>query len=186
MILAGTILATIVLRRAPGMSMLRIPVFTWTMVATCLNVLFAFPALLGALGLIFVARHTDIAVNPATYLNLFWFYGHPVVYVMFFPFVGAALEVLATNARRRMAGYGPFVLAIIGFAATVDGGVGPPHVHDRPGHQPVLRGHQHRADGVRRRRVPRRLPDHVGRGDRDAHLDTVCARPSSRSSSWAA
>ena len=118
MILAGTILATIVLRRAPGMSMLRIPVFTWTMVATCLNVLFAFPALLGALGLIFVARHTDIAVNPAAYLNLFWFYGHPVVYVMFFPFVGAALEVLATNARRRMAGYGPFVLAIIGFAAT--------------------------------------------------------------------
>jgi len=118
MILAGTILATIVLRRAPGMSMLRIPVFTWTMVATCLNVLFAVPALLGALGLIFVARHTDIAVNPAAYLNLFWFYGHPVVYVMFFPFVGAALEVLATNARRRMAGYGPFVLAIIGFAAT--------------------------------------------------------------------
>jgi len=95
------------------MSMLRIPVFTWTMVATCLNVLFAFPALLGALGLIFVARHTDIAVNPAAYLNLFWFYGHPVVYVMFFPFVGAVAEVFSAFCRRRLFGYEFFVGATI-------------------------------------------------------------------------
>jgi cytochrome c oxidase subunit 1 len=100
------------------MTMLRIPVFSWTMVATCFNVLFAFPALVGAMGLIFVARHTSIGVDPNTYLNLFWFYGHPVVYVMFFPFVGASLEVIATAAGRRMSGYGVFVFAILGFAAT--------------------------------------------------------------------
>jgi cytochrome c oxidase subunit I len=117
MLLAGTVLATILLRRPQGMTMLRLPVFTWTMVATCLNVLFAFPALLGALVMIFLARHTHVSVDPNAYLNLFWFYGHPVVYVMFFPFVGAALEVIAVGARRRMAGYGPFVLAILGFAA---------------------------------------------------------------------
>jgi cytochrome c oxidase subunit I len=118
MILAGTVLTTICLRRAPGMTMLRIPVFSWTMVVTCLNVLFAFPALVAAMALIFLARHTSIGIDPNVYLNLFWFYGHPVVYVMFFPFVGAALEVLATAAGRRMAGYGAFVLAILGFAAT--------------------------------------------------------------------
>jgi cytochrome c oxidase subunit 1 len=117
-ILAGTILTTICLRRAPGMTMLRMPVFTWTMVATCLNVLFAVPALIGAMGLLFIARHTNVGVDPNAYLNLFWFYGHPIVYVMFFPFVGAALEVLATAAGRRLAGYGVFVLAILGFAAT--------------------------------------------------------------------
>lgn len=117
-ILAGTIVATVLLRRAPGMTMLRVPVFSLTMVATCFNVLFAFPALVGAMGLLFVARHTSIGVDPNTYLNLFWFYGHPVVYVMFFPFVGASLEVIATAAGRRMSGYGVFVVAILGFAAT--------------------------------------------------------------------
>jgi cytochrome c oxidase subunit 1 len=121
MLLAGCVLATIVARRAPGMTMLRLPVFTWTMVVTCLMVLTAFPALLLALGLLMLDRHgIDIfkgASGPADYQYLFWFYGHPVVYVMFFPFVGAALEVIATFSGRRPFGYKGVVISLLVFAA---------------------------------------------------------------------
>ena len=51
------------------------------------------------------------------YQHLFWFYGHPVVYVMFFPFVGAVAEVVATFARRRFFGYRAFVVSLLAFAA---------------------------------------------------------------------
>ena len=97
---AGCILATALRRRAPGMTLMRMPVFTWTMVVTCLMVVFGFPALLVALGLLWAQRHFGgVLVGGAgavDYQALFWFYGHPVVYVMFFPFVGMVGEVLAT------------------------------------------------------------------------------------------
>jgi cytochrome c oxidase subunit 1 len=93
MILAATVLWTALRCRAPGMTLLRMSVFTWSMVASCLMVIAAFPSLLVAMSLLAAGR-----VDPSMfdqnmwdigYQNLFWFYGHPVVYVMFFPFVGA-------------------------------------------------------------------------------------------------
>ena len=91
-LLAAPILATIAGYRAPGMTMLRVPVFTWTMVVTCLMVLTAFPVLVVAMALLLAERHGahifDSSGGPIAYQHLFWFYGHPVVYVMFFPFVG--------------------------------------------------------------------------------------------------
>jgi cytochrome c oxidase subunit 1 len=62
------------------------------------------------------AIFNDNVVNVA-YQNLFWFYGHPVVYVMFFPFVGAVAEVLATFSGRRYVGYKPTVASLMAFAA---------------------------------------------------------------------
>jgi len=110
-LLAACQLATIVARRAPGMTMLRLPVFTWTMVVTCLMVLTAFPSLLIAMGGLALDRHgVDVypgAGGATAYQHLFWFYGHPVVYVMFFPFVGASLEVIATFSGRRVFGRNP-------------------------------------------------------------------------------
>src|SRR3954452_22425424 len=76
LVLAGVILATVLLRRAPGMSMLRLPVFVWTEIVTCLMVLAAFPALLAAMTLIYLQSHFGVSVDPVVYLNLFWFYGH--------------------------------------------------------------------------------------------------------------
>ena len=118
---AACILATIATRRAPGMTMLRLPVFSWTMVATTLMVLTAFPALVAAMGLLLLDRHgADIFRSPGgpgSYQHLFWFYGHPVVYVVFFPFVGAVGEVIATFSRRRFFGYPIFVVSILTFAA---------------------------------------------------------------------
>jgi cytochrome c oxidase subunit 1 len=121
MFLATTVLWTILRMRAPHMTMLRIPVFCWSMVATTLMVLMAFPSLLVALGMISLAR-----IDPSLashnlfnvgYQHLFWFYAHPVVYVMFFPFVGAVAEVIATFSGRRFFGYKGTALALLAFAA---------------------------------------------------------------------
>jgi cytochrome c oxidase subunit I len=120
-VMAGCLLATVAGRRAPGMTMLRVPPFTWAMVATVLMVLTAFPALLVAMALLLVDRHGgdvfDSPGGPLAYQHLFWFYGHPVVYVMFFPFVGAVAEVVATFSRRRFFGYAGFVVSMLLFAA---------------------------------------------------------------------
>ncbi len=119
-LLAGCVLATILRLRAPGMTLLRIPVFSWTMVVTCFMVLASFPVLIVAMALLFYDRHYggvfDSAGGPIAYQNLFWFYGHPVVYVMFFPFVGAAAEVIAVFSGRRFFGYSAMVLSLLAFA----------------------------------------------------------------------
>jgi cytochrome c oxidase subunit 1 len=103
------------------MTMLRLPPFTWTMVASTLMVLTAFPAVVLAMALLIADRHgIDVfrgAGGPAAYQHLFWFYGHPVVYVMFFPFLGAVAEVVSTFSRRRFFGYAIFVVSLLTFAA---------------------------------------------------------------------
>jgi cytochrome c oxidase subunit 1 len=119
--MAGSIMATLLHRRAPGMTMLRLPVFCWTMFATVLMVLFAFPVLVVTMALLWVDRQWGGVFTspdgPVTYQHLFWFYGHPVVYVMFFPFVGAVGEVLAVFSGRRFFGYRWFTVSILLFAA---------------------------------------------------------------------
>ena len=117
----GATLWTIVRLRAPGVTLMRIPVFAWAQLVTCLMVFAAFPALLAAMVLVSVGRidpylFTSNAWNIG-YENLFWFYGHPVVYVMFFPFVGCVAEALATFSGRRFFGYQGTVLSLLAFAA---------------------------------------------------------------------
>ena len=119
-LLAGTVLWTMLRLRAPGVTMLRLPVFAWTMVVTCLMTLAAFAALLAALGVLIASRIDPAFVDNTwvlAYQNLFWFYGHPVVYIMFFPFVGCVAEVLATFAGRRFFAYRGTVLSLLTFGA---------------------------------------------------------------------
>jgi cytochrome c oxidase subunit 1 len=122
LILGATVLWTILRMRAPGMTMLRIPVFSWSMVVTCLMTLTAFPSLLTAMGVLTVERIAPGVLTSSNawnvaYQHLFWFYGHPVVYVMFFPFVGCVAEVLAVFTGRRYFGYKGTALALLVFAA---------------------------------------------------------------------
>ncbi|HEX7297731.1 MAG TPA: cbb3-type cytochrome c oxidase subunit I [Solirubrobacteraceae bacterium] len=121
LLLGACILATLVGRRAPGMTMLRLPVFCWAMLVTSLMVVTSFPALLTAMGGLLLDRHGVHvyrgAYGASAYQDLFWFYGHPVVYVMFFPFVGAALQVIAALSRRRLFGYKGVTLSLLAFAA---------------------------------------------------------------------
>jgi cytochrome c oxidase subunit 1 len=121
MFIAGAVLWTALRLRAPGMTLLRMPVFTWSMVVTCLMVVASFPSLLAADVLLAWGRSDPSIFHHnawnIAYQNLFWFYGHPVVYVMFFPFVGAVAEVLATFSGRRYVGYKPTVVSLLAFAA---------------------------------------------------------------------
>jgi cytochrome c oxidase subunit 1 len=87
----------------------------------CLLVVFSFPAVIAAMVLLYIDRTGggvfDGTVGAVDYQHLFWFYAHPVVYVMFFPFVGAVLEVIATFSRKRVFGYKPMVFALLLFTA---------------------------------------------------------------------
>lgn len=109
--------------RAPGMTMWRLPIFTWEMIATSLLVFMAFPALTATLLLLFVDRHFgghafDPAYggSPILYQHLFWFFGHPEVYVMILPYFGIISEVVATFSGRPIFGYTGMVLAAIAIA----------------------------------------------------------------------
>jgi cytochrome c oxidase subunit I len=117
----GSVLATVLRLRAPGMTMLRLPVFCWSMVVTCLMVVVSFPVLLAAMALLEYDRLFggvfDAVHGAETWQHLFWFYGHPVVYVMFFPFVGAVAEVAAVFSARRFFGYTGTTLSFLLFAA---------------------------------------------------------------------
>jgi cytochrome c oxidase subunit 1 len=118
-LLATCILATIIGLRAPGMTMLRLPVFTWTMLAATLMIVMTVPVLGVGMALLLAERlGADIFNNeggPIAYQNLFWFFGHPAVYIMFFPFLGITAEVVSTFSRRRFVGYKPLILALLAF-----------------------------------------------------------------------
>jgi cytochrome c oxidase subunit I len=118
-LVAACILATIIRLRAPGMTMLRLPVFSWTMLATVLMVVMSVPVLAVGMALLLADRLGasiyESSGGPIAYQNLFWFFGHPAVYVMFFPFLGITADVVATFARKRFTGYRPLILALIVF-----------------------------------------------------------------------
>ena len=118
LLISGCLLATVLRRRAPDMTLLRMPVFTWAIVASVLMVVVSFPVLIVAMALLFAERQWgDLLGGGVTYQHLFWFFGHPVVYVMFFPFIGVVGEVLATFSDRRFFGYVFFVASLLLFAS---------------------------------------------------------------------
>jgi cytochrome c oxidase subunit I len=121
LLMAGCVTATVARRRAPGMALLRMPVFTWTALVSVLMVVGCFPVLIGAMVLLYIDRHGGNIYTGFTgaidYQDLFWFFGHPVVYVMFFPYLGAAAEAIAVSSHKRWFGYTAFVGSIMLFAA---------------------------------------------------------------------
>jgi cytochrome c oxidase subunit I len=109
--------------RAPGMTMWRIPIFTWEMVATSLLIFMAFPSLTATLLLLFVDRRLGGHVfdpsfggSPILYQHLFWFFGHPEVYVLILPYFGVISEVISTFSGRPLFGYTGMVLAAFAIA----------------------------------------------------------------------
>ncbi|HET9028649.1 MAG TPA: cbb3-type cytochrome c oxidase subunit I [Candidatus Aquilonibacter sp.] len=115
--------ATTFLLRAPGMTMWRVPIFTWEMMATALLILMAFPSLTAVLFMVLIDRHLgghffDPAYggNPILYQHLFWFFGHPEVYVMVLPYFGIVTEVIATFSRKPVFGYVGLVISAFAIA----------------------------------------------------------------------
>ncbi len=125
----GTILGavnfvtTIICMRAPGMTMFRMPIFTWNILVTSLLVLIAFPIFAGALlalaaDRMFGAHVFDAATGgPVLWQHLFWFFGHPEVYIIALPFFGIITEVLPVFSRKPIFGYIGLVAATLTIAA---------------------------------------------------------------------
>ena len=107
-------------RRAPGMSLERIPVFAWSMLVTAAMILVAFPALVAGsvlleLDRLFATRFYDPdgGGSPLLWQHLFWFFGHPEVYIIFLPAAGIVSMVLPVLVRRRLACYGLVVASLV-------------------------------------------------------------------------
>lgn len=120
---AVNFITTIVCMRAPGMTMFRMPVFTWNILITSILILIVFPLLTAALASLVVDRefggHVFDPANggPVMYQHLFWFFGHPEVYVIALPFFGIVSEIFPVFARKPIFGYTPLIFATIAIAA---------------------------------------------------------------------
>jgi len=121
---AGTLMgginfiATIVNMRAPGMTYLRMPLFSWATLITSVLILFAFPALTINLFLLMFDRMFDTAFfdvglggNTIIYQHLFWIFGHPEVYILILPLFGLFSDVFSTFSKKRLFGYTAMVFA---------------------------------------------------------------------------
>jgi cytochrome c oxidase subunit I len=119
---AVSLLATIIRLRAPGMTLLRMPLFAWSELVTVFMVITGFPVLIVAMVLLFADRQgasifSSSPEGSVTWQHLFWFYGHPVVYVVFFPLVGVVGEAIATFSRRRFFGFRTTIVSLLLFSA---------------------------------------------------------------------
>ncbi|MBY4896143.1 cytochrome o ubiquinol oxidase subunit I [Cupriavidus sp. AU9028] len=114
------LLVTIVKMRAPGMTMMKMPVFTWTSLCTNVLIVAAFPVLTAVLALLSLDRYVgtnfftnDFGGNAMMYVNLIWIWGHPEVYILILPCFGIFSEVVSTYSRKRLFGYASMVYATV-------------------------------------------------------------------------
>ncbi|KFI31582.1 cytochrome o ubiquinol oxidase subunit I [Haematobacter missouriensis] len=114
------LIATIVKMRAPGMTMMKMPVFTWTSLCTNVLIVAAFPVLTAVLTLLTLDRYVgtnfftnDLGGNAMMYVNLIWIWGHPEVYILILPLFGVFSEVVSTFSGKRLFGYTSMVYATV-------------------------------------------------------------------------
>lgn len=112
-------LVTILRMRRPGMSLMKMPMFCWSVLGAMSLVIFAFPILTATLGMLSLDRllgmhffTADGGGNAMMYVNLIWAWGHPEVYILILPAFGVFSEVVATFSRKRLFGYTSMVIAI--------------------------------------------------------------------------
>jgi len=119
---AVNMVATVVCLRCPGMTMWRMPIFTWNILVTSILVLLAFPIFTSALLVLLADRHLGSQVfvaengGPMLWQHLFWFFGHPEVYIVALPFFGIITEIIPVFSRKPLFGYTGMVLATLSIA----------------------------------------------------------------------
>lgn len=111
---------TILKKRAKGMTLMKMPVFSWSVLSSMSLVLLAFPMLTASLALLSLDRlmgmhffTSEAGGNPMMYINLIWAWGHPEVYILVLPAFGIYSEVVATFSRKRLFGYKTMVAALV-------------------------------------------------------------------------
>ena len=114
------LIVTIIKMRAPGMNLMKMPVFTWTALCTNALIVASFPILTAALVLMSLDRYVgtnfftnDLGGNPMLYVNLIWIWGHPEVYILILPCFGIFSEIVSTFSRKRLFGYTSMVYATV-------------------------------------------------------------------------
>ncbi|KQZ50013.1 cytochrome o ubiquinol oxidase subunit I [Rhizobium sp. Root149] len=114
------LIATIVKMRAPGMTMMKMPIFTWTSLCTNVLIVASFPILTATLVLLTLDRYVgtnfftnDLGGNPMMYVNLIWIWGHPEVYILILPAFGIFSEIVSTFSGKRLFGYASMVYATV-------------------------------------------------------------------------
>jgi len=114
------LLATIIKMRAPGMGMMKMPIFTWTALCTNVLIIAAFPVLTAVLGMLSLDRYVgtnfftnDLGGNSMMYVNLIWIWGHPEVYILILPAFGIFSEIVSTFSGKRLFGYASMVYATV-------------------------------------------------------------------------
>jgi cytochrome c oxidase subunit I len=117
-------IATIFKMRAPGMTLMRMPLFVWNSLVTSTLLLFAVPVLTAGLMMLFIDRNYgggffDPAAggNPVLWQHVFWFFGHPEVYILILPAFGVVTEILPVFTRKPLFGYKAFVFATASIGA---------------------------------------------------------------------
>jgi cytochrome o ubiquinol oxidase subunit 1 len=113
-------LVTIIKMRAPGMTLMKMPVFVWSVLGAMSLVIFAFPILTATLAMLSLDRMlgmhfftSDMGGNPMMYVNLIWAWGHPEVYILVLPAFGIFSEVVPTFSGKRLFGYTSMVIALM-------------------------------------------------------------------------
>jgi len=114
------LIATIVKMRAPGMSLMKMPVFTWTALCTNALIVATFPILTVTLAMLSLDRMVgtnfftnDLGGNPMLYVNLIWIWGHPEVYILVLPVFGVFSEIVSTFSGKKLFGYTSMVYATV-------------------------------------------------------------------------
>ncbi len=114
------LLVTIIKMRAPGMAMMKMPIFTWTALCTNILIVASFPVLTAVLALLSMDRYlgtvffsNDFGGNSMMYVNLIWIWGHPEVYILILPLFGVFSEVVSTFSGKRLFGYASMVYATL-------------------------------------------------------------------------
>lgn len=109
---------TILKMRCPGMTLMKMPIFVWTVLCSMILVIVAFPVLTVTLGMLFLDRFagmhfftTDMGGNAMMYINMIWIWGHPEVYILILPAFGIYSEVVATFCKKYLFGYASMVWA---------------------------------------------------------------------------
>jgi cytochrome o ubiquinol oxidase subunit 1 len=109
---------TILMKRCPGMTLMRMPIFTWTALCSMLLVVFAFPVLTATLAMLTLDRYmgmhfftSSFGGNMMMYVNLIWTWGHPEVYILALPMFGVFSEVVPVFSQKRLFGYTSMVIA---------------------------------------------------------------------------
>ena len=136
MVGAINFVATIHNMRAPGMRWGRMPLFVWSILVYSYLLIVALPAIAAAVTMLLTDRHFGTAFfdptgggDPMLWQHLFWFFGHPEVYIMILPAFGIISEILPVFSRKPIFGYKAIAAATVAIAFLGHAGVGAPHVH---------------------------------------------------------